>query len=616
MTMTKKYNADSIEHLSFTDGVRKRVGMYLGSADMQGVLQGLLEIVNNSVDEAIMGHGNQIIITVSSDSYSIEDFGRGIPVGPNKTSKDVLVDMLTSAHSGAKFSSSDYTKVRGLNGVGMSATAASSDYFKVVSKRDGYIWELEMKDGLPTSSQSQKKEASTKTGTKVYCTPAASVFSEEPIKINFNEVSELVKEYAYFSPQCKFIVVNEETKERKVFHFKNGMKDFAKDIITDPIHKNIIYFSGEDNDVEYELILQWTKGKERIYTFVNGGSSPEGGTPVTGLKTALTTRINSLLDKKIDGDVIRRGLVAVISIKHPNPVFANQTKTKINNAELRGLISQAALKGLEEFERQYKKEYDTLLEYIVKSDKAERAALRAREAVLAAEKDVSTPVKKAINLPEKAVDATNKTGYREILLTEGDSASSFLKATRDSGTQAVMPLRGKILNTYDLEFHEAYENQEVRDIFTLLGCGAGRAFNLKKLRYEKVIIAADGDEDGGHITLLLVALFLEHSPELLKQGLVYRVIPPFYRYKEKYFFSDEELNSFLEKHPNVEYERYKGLGAMSEDEVSKYIMGSDRKLVQIKFDDIPAAKEMFDIFLGKDTVRRKQLVEEGEWLYD
>lgn len=612
----KQYNAKSIEHLTFTEGVRKRVGMYLGSADMQGVIQGLLEIVNNSVDEAIMGFGKEIIISIGKDKYYVEDFGRGIPVGPNDKSKDVLVDMLTSAHSGAKFDSENYTKVRGLNGVGMSSAAASSEYFEVISKRDGYEWKLKLKDGIPLSDTVEKIKATKKTGTKVTCIPDPRVFSEEKINLDYNEIRDTIKEYAYFSPQCKFTLINLETNKTESFHFKNGMRDFAKDLIKDPIHKTIIYNSGEENNVEYELILQWTKGKEKIYTFVNGGSSPEGGTPVTGLKTALTTRINNLLNKKIDGDVIRRGLIAIISIKHPNPVFANQTKTKINNAELRGLISQAALKGLEEFERQYKKEYDTLLEYIVKSDKAERAALRAREAILTAEREVSQVKKKNFDMPVKAVDATNKTGYREIFLTEGDSASSFLKSTRDAATQAVMPLRGKILNTYDLEFHEAYENQEVKDIFTLLGCGAGNAFNLKKLRYDKIIIASDSDEDGGHISLLLIALFLAHAPQLITGGYLYRVIAPFYKYKNTYFYSDEELNNYLKLHPNIEYARYKGLGAMNEEEVSELVMGGNRKLVQIKLDDLTKATKMFDIFLGKDTVRRKELVEEGEWLYD
>lgn len=490
------YGADSIKSLTFVEGVRDKVGMYLGSADNDGVVHGLIEIVNNSLDEVIMGYGNKINITVGKDWYSVEDFGRGIPFGSNGVVDDVLVEMLTTSHSGGKFDAENYSRVRGLHGVGLGVVSASSDNLTVQSYRDGKHYSIETIKGLPEKGILKTSKRANGTIVKAY--PSQEVFAAETIKLDFGKISELIKEYAYFSPNCEFNLKNEVTGKSVKYHYKNGLKDFAKDMIKDPLHSDYIYYLVEEDNIEVEVIAKWTKGKEQIHTFVNGGDTPEGGTPTTGLKSAITTRINSETGLKMDGDTIRKGLVAIISIKHPNPLFGNQTKTKISNPELRGLTSKAILNGLDDFKSSKAKEYETLLEMIIKTNKAEEAAEEAREKVMSTDREIEkiNKTRRGFDLPEKALDATNKTGYRELYVSEGDSASGFLKKNRDAKTQGIMPLRGKILNTFDLDLSEAYENEEVKAIFTLIGTGGGSSFNIKKMKYDKVIIAADGDPDG------------------------------------------------------------------------------------------------------------------------
>lgn len=610
------YDKNSIETLEFKEAIRKRISMYMGSADNQGVLQCIREIITNSIDEYTMGFGSVIEVGLNGNTVSVRDYARGVPFGTRDDGIDSMIAVYTMPHSGGKFDNKTYQNVAGLNGIGGKGVALSSQSFKAVSYRDGEEASLLLEKGEVISF---KKESSKKqNGTYVEFTPDESVYNLEPISIDYEEVKNMCEVWAYLSPGLTFALENKKTKEKNRFSFKNGIKDLIANQISKPIHKTILYNKVEDeNGNRIEVALQWSKDRiEKPFVFTNGLENSNGGTSLTGAKTALTRTVNLLAGTKLSGETLRTGLYYALNASVVNPSFSDQTKTKINNPELRGLADKAITDILKSFAKNNAKEWESIIEVLVKEQKAEQAAERAREAILTAEREVSKPKKKNIELPMKAVDATNKTGYKEIFLTEGDSASAYLKSTRDSGTQAVMPLRGKILNTFDLEFHEAYENQEVKDIFTLLGCGAGGAFNLKKLRYEKIIIATDSDSDGGHIMLLLVALFLRHAPQLITGGYVYRVVAPFYRYKDIYFYSDDELNEYLKTHPNIEYARYKGLGAMEEGEVAKYIMGNQRKLEQIKMEDLTAAEKMFDIFLGKDTVRRKELVAEGEWLYD
>lgn len=610
------YDKNSIETLEFKEAVRKRISMYMGSADNQGVLQCVREIITNSIDEYTMGFGSVIEVGLNENTVSVRDYARGVPFGTRDDGVDSMIAVYTMPHSGGKFDNKTYQNVAGLNGIGAKGVALSSKSFKAVSYRDGEEASLLLGKGEVISF---KKESSKKqNGTYVEFTPDESVYNLEPISIDYNEIKNMCEVWAYLSPGLTFVLENKKTKEKNRFSFKNGIKDLITKQISKPIHKTILYNKVEDESGNrIEVALQWSKDRiEKPFVFTNGLENSNGGTSLTGAKTALTRTVNLLAGTKLSGDTVRTGLYYALNASVANPSFSDQTKTKINNPELRGLADKAITDILKNFAKNNSKEWESIIEILIKEEKAELAAERAREAILTAEREVSQVKKKNFDMPVKAVDATNKRGYRELYLTEGDSASSYLKARRDAATQGIMPLRGKILNTYDLEFHEAYENQEVKDIYSLLGCGAGRSFNLAKLRYNKIILATDSDEDGGHISILLLALFLAHSPELIKQGLVYRVIPPFYRYKNKYFFSDEELKEFLKTNPKAEYARYKGLGAMSEDEVERFLMSDERKLVQIKFEDLNEVREMFDIFVGKNSEDRRKVVQEGEWLND
>ena len=610
------YTSADIETLEFKDAVRQRISMYMGSADNMGVLQCVREIITNSIDEFTMGFGNKIEVVVDGNTVSIRDYARGVPFGSREDGTDSMIAVYTMPHSGGKFSGKTYQNVAGLNGIGGKGVALSSSSFEAQSYRDGQMAILTLEKGEVTNFRTAKTRELN--GTYVKFTPDQEVYNLEPINVSFEEIKNMCEIWAYLSAGLIFEITNAKTKEKVVYNFKNGIKDLIKNKITKPAHKSIIYNSLEDeNGNRIEIALQWSKDRvERPFTFTNGLENTNGGTTLTGAKTALTRTINNLSGVRLTGEAVRTGLYYAMSASVMNPSFSDQTKTKVNNPELRGLADKAITEALRDFAANNQKEWDSIIEIVVKEHKAELAAERAREAILTAEKEVSIVRKRNIDMPEKAVDATNKTGYRELYLTEGDSASAYLKARRNPATQGIMPLRGKILNTYDLEFHEAYENQEVKDIYSLLGCGAGRSFNLNKLRYNKIILATDGDSDGGHISILLLGLFLAHSPELIKQGLVYRVIPPFYRYKDKYFFSDEELETFLKTNPKAKYARYKGLGAMSEDEVERFLMSNERKLIQIKFEDLNEVKEMFDIFVGKNSEDRRKVVQEGEWLND
>lgn len=612
--MAQSYDKNSIETLDFREAVRLRVGMYLGSADSAGVVQALREIITNSIDEYTVGYGKTIEVEIDKTRFTVRDYARGVPFGERDDDGiDSMLAIYTLPHTGGKFSDKTYKFVAGQMGTGAKATALSSSYFKAVSFRNGEKATLELKDGNVTSFQKSKTKE--KDGTLVIFEPSEEVFNLEPIHIDKKLIIEMLENWSFLSKGLE-IKLN-FNGEKHTFLNNNGIIDLIKKINRSPVHKTIIHQNTQENKSLVEVAFQWSKERDTIFkVFVNGLEIPDGGTPTTGAKTSLTRTVNNLSGLKISGDSVRKGLTIVVNCTVEVPSFANQTKSKVSNPELRGLADKAVAEGLRNFKENKTKEWEEIIKLLDKEQKAELAAERAREAILTAEKEVSQTRKKNLELPSKAVDATNKSGYREIFLTEGDSASAYLKSTRDPATQAVMPLRGKILNTYDLEFYEAYENQEVQDIFSLLGCGAGSAFNLKKLRYEKIIIASDGDEDGGHINLLLLALFLAHTPELIKQGYVYRVMPPFYRYQNKYFFSDEELNAFLAKNPNAEYTRYKGLGAMSEQEVEKYIMNDGRKLIQIKMEDLSEARELFDVFLGKNLERRRKVVQEGEWIND
>ena len=622
--MKQTYSADNIETLNFKEAVQKRIAMYLGSADMNGVYQGVRETITNSIDEYTIGENNYIQVLVDGNIIKVIDRGRGVPFGKRSDGTEAMIAAFTEAHSGGKFDEKSYQNVAGLNGIGIKATSLSSEKFYAQSYRDGQVATLKMENGV-VKDFSIKKATNSQRGTIVEFTPSPKVFNLEPVKIDFEVIKDMCETWAYLSPGLTFHLGNKQTKEEVVYNFKNGVADLIKNRIEKPIHKTIITNKMTDeNGNTIEIALQWSRKRREVpFVFTNGLENPDGGTSLTGARTSLTRTVNNLAGVKLTGDSVRMGLHYAISASVKNPSFSNQTKSKVNNPELRGLADRTVAEALQNFAETHKKEWEDIIDILVREEEAEKAAEKAREKILNTEKDMITASNRRTNmdLPSKVADATNKTGYRELMLTEGDSASGMMKKTRDAKTQGIMPLKGKILNTYDLELHEAYENEEVRAIFTLLACGAGSVYNAKKLRYDKVIIATDGDSDGNHIAILIIGMFLKHAPKLIQDGKLWKLIPPFYGVgtgrNYKFLYSEQELKDYEAKHgKQTKLDRFKGLGAMSEEEVEKYLMDPDfRQLRQIRMEDIEEMRELFDTLLGKDIDGRRYLVSEGK-LYE
>lgn len=491
--MTKKYDASSVQKLSFREGVRQRVGMYLGSPDNEGAVNGLFEIISNSVDEAIIGAGKRIEIEIWNDAASVKDYGRGIPRGPKGDIKEVLITLLTESHSGAKFNDDSYTSVRGLNGIGSGATNCSSDYFMVISKRDGFEWTLEFEMGIPKTDTAIKGKATNETGTYIYFKPSQSVFSAETFKFDFEYISKKVKDMSYLLPGITFVITNGETKETFEYCSKNGISDLLNDVVKSPVHKTAIIGKATDGVNTVEIALKWTKGTEKFYCFVNGAECPDGGTPITGIKTAITRVLNKELKGGFTGDVVRRGLVYIISCSVKAPLFANQIKSKITNPELRGLADKIFSENWRDFALRNPHDVESINEFLTREEKADRAADKARQAILNADK-LSEDSKKARSvLGSKLVDCAIHNENSVLFITEGDSALGTVVSARDSKYMAGLPIRGKIVSALKHKIEDVLENNEVQDIIKALGCGIFEKTNLEKLRYGKICIMADAD---------------------------------------------------------------------------------------------------------------------------
>ena len=614
------YTKDDIETLDFVSAVQKRPEMYLGSADMNGVYQTIREIITNSIDEYTMGYNKLIKVSLEKGVMTITDEARGVPFGTREDGTDAMIAIFTSPHSGGKFNNKVYQNVGGLNGIGGKAAALTSETFYAESRRDGQVARLIIKKGKVESFKITKEKYAKK-GTTVAFKPDQDVFRLEPIKIDFEVVKDMCQTWAYLSPGLTFELLNKDNNQKVNYSYNDGIIDLLKSKLNKPIHQHIIQRTETDEDGnKVQVALQWSRERREVsHVFTNGLENINGGTSLTGARSAVTRTINNLAGVRLKGDSVRMGLHYVINSSVLNPSFSDQTKSRINNPELRGLADRAVSEAIKEFAEEHRAEWEKLVDVLVREEKAEKAAEAARERILSVESDLSKAHKRTnLELPSKVADATNKTGYRELYLSEGDSASAYLISTRDAATQGVMPLRGKILNTYDLELHEAYENEEVRAILTLLASGAGSVYNAKKLRYEKIIIAADSDSDGNHIAILVIGLFLRHTPQLIADGKLYKLVAPFYGVGKgknyKLLYSEKELSEYEAKHgKQKDMDRFKGLGAMSEELTGKVLMDPKyRRLEQIKMSDLEEMRELFDTLLGKDIDGRRYLVSEGK----
>lgn len=563
-----EYNAQSVEQLTFREGVRKRIGIYLGSADHTGVIAGLLELVNNATDEALVcPTATKIEIEVGPDWASCRDYGRGMPHGPNDFSNEVMINLLTENHSGAKFDDNAYGgKSRGLNGTGSAATCCSSDWFKISSYRDNAEWYMEFYQGVPKWDKCQQKPLplGCPNGTYIIYKPSQEVFNAELIHFDFNEICNIIEEYSYFNKGVEFIVSNAETKEKKNYISKNGLMDFADTKVPKRIHKHPIHIQTTEDDIDIEIILNWTTGREKFYLFSNGGENENGGTPITGIKTALTNFFKKKVKDLGSGDVVRAGLVYICSVNLKNPIYDGQTKNKITNPELRGLAQRCTTQMLDDFSRRYPSEFDSIIDLLTKELKAERAAEKARKQVLEASKEIEKNQKKKVFASDKLKDAEFLGPNATLLVVEGNSAMGGMAQARDYTKYGILAIRGKIINCLSNPEEKIFNNEEIKLLLSAMNIVPGK-YNPSKLRYGRLAICTDADSDGAHIGLLIMAALQYLAPEFIKEGRLCWLRSPLYivenKGKESYYFTDDEFNKVRNK-VKGEVTRAKGLGEL------------------------------------------------------
>lgn len=490
------YTAEDIKSLSFKEGVRTRIQMYLGSADNEGTYQAFKEIINNATDEAICGYGNQIDIKVSEKENSIEirDYGRGVPFLVKEDGTNVLVDVYTKAHTGGKFDDKVYKNVGGLNGVGGSCVCLSSKWFIVSSTRDGKQAIASFKQG----DLQEYKEIKTQepNGTCVKFSPDPVVFKDEPIQYSYKKICQNIKNISYLYTGLVFNLINCDTNESNTYCAINGIQDFIKDHIEEPLHNHIIFDTIEDeNGDKLEIAFQWGSKYEKSYVFVNGLLCNEGGSPVTGAKSAITRTFNTLAGESFDGEAIRHNLFYVINCSVATPSFANQTKTKINNANLRTMASNCFSNALKSMMTNYRDEFYTIVDMLKKIAKAEAAAERARKQVLEATKDIEKNQKRKVFASDKLKDAEHLGPDSTLLVVEGNSAMGGMAQARDYTNYGLLAIRGKIINCLSNNEEDIFQNEEIKLLLSAMNITPGK-YDAKKLRYGKIGICTDSDSDG------------------------------------------------------------------------------------------------------------------------
>lgn len=612
------YDANSIQIRDFRTACRATPGMYLGASGQDAAFNCFLEVLNNSCDEAMMGRGDTIEIILSDDGNTLtcSDAGAGVPNGPNKDCKEVLIELFCSAHSSGKFDTTNYKKVRGCHGIGTSAVCVCSSSFEVWSRRDGAEHYLKFEEGIPCSETSREIRKTNETGSTFRFTPNREVLhidENNPI-FDAERIRKELRLTSYFIPKVYFIFSYQGTKE--TFYSKNGLKDFARDCIEKPLHKSFIYGYREfDDEVEIEVFAQWTAGKETEYVFSNGALNIDGGTPISGARAAFTRTVNSLSKGDFTADMIRKGLVYIINVRHPRPIYQNQTKSRIQNTELRGYTQTVFTEAIKDFVKKHKDEFDKVVEVLTKEKKAEMAAERARRQVLETEKEINNEKKKRAILADKLKDCQihGPESGSILAITEGDSALGALAQGRPIDRVALLPIRGKIISALKHDQEKILQNEEVKAIFSALGCGFFNSYNSKKLRYQYVACASDADVDGASISNLITTLFFYMCPQFIKEGRLFRMKMPLFvlRYKDKtlYAFSEEERDMLLKKNGKPkEISRKKGIGENTPQETKESVFGAQRRWERVQIEDFERYSEMMNILMGPNVEERKQFI--------
>ena len=605
-----EYTGKNMITLSFKEAIRTQIDNYLDSADNEGTYQALKEIINNSTDEANNGFGNiiEIKLNPNNNSISVRDYGRGLPFDNTENGENALIAACTKQHTGAKMKGQGtaYKISGGVHGLGLKCVCLSADDALVESIRDGKKASLVLKKGEVVSyNETSTKE---KNGTLVQFNPDHEVFYNDETKYDFKRICEMVELYSFLNSGITFVVENLETKEKHKYYSTQGLNDYIKSLGAKPLHSHIINGTASDESDSVEIAFQWNNKKEKSIVFVNGLLVPEGGTPVTGAKTAITKTFNNLTKKDFDGDIIRSNLTYVIKCNVREPSFGGgQSKSKVQNANLRTLASNAFTEALKQMQLKYKDEFNTITEYLNKVAKADAAAEKARQIVLNHEKEFIENSKKKIVNADKLRDA-RKLGQDSILLVcEGLSAGGSMSIGRDPEKYGILMLRGKAKNLLNCTIDEGLENEEVKLMLQALGFAYGKFINTSKLRYGKVAIAADADPDGGHIGLLIMAMLDVLCPELIKENRLYWLKAPICKVATKnknyYYYNEDELKG----HPNGEITYYKGLGQMSDQDLKESMFSSEwQRLEPITYSDI--GMQVLEELMGKDIEPRKEFV--------
>ena len=613
--MENKYTINDIETLSFKDGVRQRIAMYLGSADMQGVYNAIQEIISNSIDEYYMGYGTEIGIGLGKGPQgpiiTVTDCGRGIPFGIRDDGSNVLVDIFSRPHTGGKFNDKVYNSVAGLNGIGAKATCLSSLHFAVSVVRDGRWATAKWEKGVLVDYQEQDYHDKKKTGTSIQFTPDPEVYNLEPIKVDFDELCRRCKNLSYLTRGLTFELTGPDKGQHAKYCAKNGLLDLVKDNADNSIHSTPVYYQLKEGNLEAEVAMMWTKGKEKSFTFTNGLQQSEGGTSLTGVKTAITNFIKKQFKGEFDGEMARTGLVYAVACKIPNPSFANQTKTKINNPELRGIAQRAAGNGLEAFAVRKANEFQMITDFLAKERKAEAAAERARRQVLEAVKDIEKNQKKKMFASDKLKDAEFLGENSILLIAEGDSAMGGLALGRDYTKYGIMAIRGKIINALSNPDEKIYNNEEIKLLLSALNIIPGK-YDSKKLRYGKLAICTDADSDGYHIGLLIMAALAHLAPEFIKEGRLCWLRSPLHIVtdgkNETYYFTDEELHEAKAKGKiKGEIHRNKGLGSLEPEQARRSMFNpAFQRLDVLEYTD-EAMNLLYDL-MGEEVEPRREFI--------